>query len=192
MKLRQWHLVGLVILAAIMTATWFAYWTVWEQAFCIWVPCFSGISGIVLALVAKVRQRTRAETSSEPSKVSQGLLLVSIFLILQFAYVPLVLGIRNLEVRRAQDFIDTLIPRVEAYKREHNSYPATLQPVLTGEEEFPRLLQLSSEFSNEFDNQQFYFQQGDTYGFRFHLPDGSIGFHYEYCCGANGEWTITD
>jgi hypothetical protein len=40
--------------------------------------------------------------------------------------------------------------------------------------------------------QQLYFQRGATYGFQFHLPDGFIGFHYEYCCGADGSWTVTD
>jgi len=192
MKLKRWHLLGLVILAAIITVAVMAYRTVWYLAIFIWIPALSGILGIILALVAVVWQRRKAQTASWATRVSQGLLLVGIFLILQFAYLPVALGMRDWEVTRAQNFIDTLIPKLEAYQREHNSYPASLQPVLADADEIPRLLQLNGDFPLELDNRQYYFQRGETYGFQFRLPDGFIGFYYEYCCGANGEWTVTD
>ena len=88
------------------------------------------------------------------SRARKGLLLASVFLLLQVTYFPIAQGLRDLEVKRAQDFIGTLLPRLEEYERLHNEYPASMDSVLTGDEEVPRLLKLSGDFPLEYDNRQ--------------------------------------
>lgn len=193
MKLKTLHLVGLVVLAAIGTVVVLAYSTVWQLAIYSAFPCLSSLLGIVLALVALiVWLRTRTKESPALSRGSKGLLLASVFLLLQPAYLPTAQGLRDLEVKRAQGFIDALIVRLEEYERLHDEYPASADSVLTGDEKVPRLLRLNGDFPLEYDNRQYYVQRGATYGFRFYLPDGFVGFQYEYCCGADGVWTVTD
>ena len=170
-----------------------AYSTVWQLAVFGMLPCLSSLLGIILALIALlIWLRTRTKESPRLSRARKGLLLASVFLLLQVAYFPIAQGLRDLEVKRAQGFINALIPRLEEYERLHNEYPASADSVLTGDEEVPRLLQLSGDFPLEYDNRQYYVRREETYGFRFYLPDGFIGYQYEYCCGADGEWTVTD
>jgi hypothetical protein len=193
MKPRKYYVVSLVVLAAIGTAVVVAYSTVWHLAIFTMVPCLGSVLGVVLTLVAIIWCRKR--TTNEVlwlGRVRQGLLLVGIFLILQAAYIPLALTLRDLEVGRAQEFVTGLTPRLEEYKQQHNEYPASAEAVLTGDEKMPRLLQLHGDFPLEYDNRRPYFRRGSSYGFRFYLPDGFIGFQYEYCCGEKGKWTITD
>jgi hypothetical protein len=193
MKLRTLHLTGLVVLAAIITVLVLAYTTVWHVAVYSVLPCLSGVLGMILALaVLPAWLRTRTKDSSGLNSVRKVLLLASVFLLLQAAYLPIARGIRDLEVKRTQDLIGTLILRIEEYERLHGEYPANLDSVLTGDERVPRLLQLSGDFPMAYDNRQYYFQRGATYGFRFYVPDGFIGFQYEYCCGVDGIWTVTD
>jgi hypothetical protein len=193
MKLRTLHLVGLTVLAAIGTAVVLAYSTVWQLALYSVLFCLSSLLGIVLALVALiVWLRTRTKESPALSRGRKGLLLASVFLLLQVAYLAIAPGLRDLEVKRAQGFINALIPRLEEYERLHNEYPASADSVLTADEQVPRLLQLNGDFPLEYDNRQYYVPQGATYGFRFYLPDGFVGFQYEYCCGADGVWMVTD
>ncbi len=180
-------------MAAIGTVIVIAYLTVWQLAVYGVLLCVSSLLGIVLALTALlVWLRTRAKESPGWSKVKKGLFLAGVFLMMQIAYLPISQSLRDLEVKRAQDFISALIPRLEEYERQHNEYPASVDSVLMGGEEVPRLLQLSGNSPQEYDNRQYYVQRGATYGFRFYLPDGFIGFQYEYCCGAEGVWTVTD
>jgi hypothetical protein len=193
MKLRMPYLAGLVVLAAIGTVVVLACSTVWQLAIYSVLPCLSSLLGVILALATLlVWLRTRMKESQRLSRVRKGLFLASVFLLLQVAYFPIAQGLRDLEVKRAQDFINALVPRLEKYERLHNEYPASADSVLTGDEEVPRLLQLSGDSPLEYDNRQYYVQRGATYGFRFYLPDGFIGFQYEYCCGADGVWTVTD
>lgn len=183
----------MVILAAIGAVGVVAYSTVWQLAIFGVFPCLVSVLGVILALAALIaRRRARTKESPGLSRVSKVLLLTGVFLLLQGAYYPVALGIRNLEVKRTEDFIQALIPKLEAYKRLNNEYPASLDLILTGDEEIPRLLQLNGDFPMDYDNRRFYSQSGETYGFRFYLPDGFIGFQYEYCCGADGAWTVTD
>ena len=194
MKLRTLHLAGLVVLAAIGTAVVLAFLTVWQLAIFSVLPCLGSLFGIILALPALiVWLRTRTKESPALSGGRKGLLLASVFLLLQVAYFPIARGLRDLEVERAQAFINALIPRLEEYERLHNEYPASADSVVTADEQAPRLLQLVyGDSLLVYDNRQYYVRQGATYGFRFYLPDGFIGFQYEYCCGADGVWTVTD
>jgi hypothetical protein len=182
-----------VILAAIGTVVVVAYSTVWELVIFGMLPCLVGVVGIILTLIAlNVRRRARTKESPGLSKAGRVLLLIGIFLMIQGAYYPVALGIRSLEVNRTQNYLDTLTQKLEEYKNRSGVYPSGPDLALTDDEEVPRLLQLSGDFPLDYDNRQYYFQRGGTYGFQFYLPDGFIGFQYEYCCGADGEWTVTD
>lgn len=193
MKRKTLYLTGGVGLVALITAAGLAYATVWNLAIFGILFILATLLGLVLALIGfLVWRRTKREPSPRLSRVSQGLLLAGLFLSLQATYFPLALELRSWETRRAEAFIDRLIPKLEAYKRQHNDYPASLDLVLTGDETLPRLLQLSGDFPFRFDNRQYYILRDQSYGFRFYVPDGFIGFHYAYCCGADGGWTATD
>ncbi|GAB4531470.1 MAG: hypothetical protein Kow0063_10740 [Anaerolineae bacterium] len=193
MKLKTLCLTSLVVLAALGTALALAYSTLWQLAIFAALPCLVSLLGIILALAGLIAWlRTRTKETPGLSRGRKGLLLVGLFLSLQAAYLPIAQGLRDLEVRRAQDFINVLIPRLEEYKRLHDTYPDTADLVLTGDEQVPRLLQLNGDFPMEYDNRHYYARQGATYGFQFYLPDGFIGFQYEYCCGADGVWMVTD
>jgi hypothetical protein len=184
------YITGLVVVAAIITVAVLAYVTIWQVAIYSTLSCASTGLGTVLASVTLlVWLRTRTKESRALSRVRKGLFLGSLFLLLQVAYLPITRGLRDLEVRRAKDFVTALIPRLEEHWRAYDRYPASVDAVLTGDEGVPRLLQLSGGF---YDNRQYYVQREATYGFRFYLPDGFIGFQYEYCCGADGVWTVTD
>ena len=193
MKLRTMYVPGLVVLAAIATAAVLAYATIWQLAIFSVIPCVSGVLGIILTLVGLiVWLRTRTKEPPGLSRTGKGLFLVSVFFLLQGTYLPIGIGLRDREVDRAQDFIETLIPRLEEYERLHNTYPASVSAVLSGDEEVPRLLQMSGDTPHVYDNRRYYVQEGETYRFRFYLPDGWVGFQYKYCCGADGVWTVTD
>jgi hypothetical protein len=193
MKLRTPHLAGLVATAAVGTVIVLAYLTVWQLVIYGMLSCLSGVLGIVLVLATiLVWLRRRAEESPGFSKFGTVLFLVGIFLLVQVAYLPVGRGLRDMEVKRAQDYICALIPKLEEYERLHDEYPASVDSVLIGDEEAPRLLQLNGDSLLRYDNRQYYVRQGETYGFRFYLPDGFIGYEYEYCCGAAGVWTVTD
>lgn len=193
MNPRTLYLAGPVILAAIGAAAALAYATVWQLAIFSLLPCLGSVVGLVLALAGLVvRRRARTRESPGWSRVSTALLLAGLFLALQAAYFPIAQGLRNREVRQAQDFTAALIPKLEAYARLHDEYPASAEAVLAGDEEVPRLLQLSGDAPLAYDNRRYYRRQGESYGFRFYLPDGFIGFQFEYCCGVDGVWTVTD
>ena len=193
MNLRRLYVPGLVVLAGIATAAVLAYAAIWQLAIFSTLPCLSGVLGIILALVGLiVWLRTRTKEPSGLSRTGKGLLLASVFFLLQITYFPIARGLLDREISRAKDFIEALIPRLEEYERLHNTYPASASVVLSGDEEVPRLLQLSGDVPMAYDNRRYYVQRGETYAFRFYLPDGFIGFQYEYCCGADGVWTVTD
>jgi hypothetical protein len=120
------------------------------------------------------------------------MLLTSLFLVLQLVVYPVALAWRNQEVHQAQAFIEGLIPQLEDYYRQHSAYPEDVNSVLATGVGLPALLQLSDAFPLAYNNHDFYVYRETTYAFRFYVPDGFIGFRYDYCCGANGVWTVTD
>jgi hypothetical protein len=63
----------------------------------------------------------------------------------------------NLEAR---SFCDHLIPRLEAYKREHGGYPEAIPPDWLQSEAVPKLV----------DRRTFYIGSKDSYWFRFRDP----------------------
>ena len=193
MKLRMFYVPGLVVLAGIATAGVLAYLTIWNLAIFSAIPCLSSVLGIILALVGLiVWLRTRTKESTGTSRTGGGLLLASVFFLLQITYLPIGVSLQDREVSHAKDFIGALIPKLEEYERLNNTYPASASAVLSGDEEVPRLLQLSGDVPMVYDNRRYYVQEGETYRFRFYLPDGWVGFQYKYCCGADGVWTVTD
>ncbi|MBK8900658.1 MAG: hypothetical protein IPM53_05730 [Anaerolineaceae bacterium] len=193
MKVNRVHIFILVVFAALVVAAGWAYVTVWQLAFFILYPCLSSVLGIVLVLVLLAWQRrTRVETSRWSTWAKNGLFMVGVFLMVQIVYYPLALGMRDLEVDRAQAFLENLAVDLEAYHRANGDYPASIVTVLEDEQTVPRLLQLHGEFPFVYDNRQYYFQRGESFAFEFYLPDGFIGFRYSYCCGADGEWAVTD
>ena len=193
MKSRTLYFAGLVVVIAIGTAVIMAFSTVWHLAIYSAIPFLSSLFGIILALTTLlVWLQTRAKESARLVRIRKWLFLTSVFFLLQVAYFPVALSLRDLEVNRAKNFINAIIPKLEEYKRLNNEYPANIEFVLSGDEKVPGLLQLSGNSPLEYDNSQYYVLRGATYGFRFYLPDGFIGFHYEYCCGLGGVWTVTD
>ena len=191
-KLKPLAVLGLLLLVSLSIATLLAYFTRWQMAIASIIPAFCGLAGLLLVLlalitwgVAKIRGRG-GERSKYP-------LLAGLFLLLQLAYIPVAKVVRNQELGQAQVFIASLIPRLEAYKEQHGSYPPTVEAILTDGAPLPLLLQLQDGIPpRKFNNRNFYFQRETTYGFRFYLPDGFIGSSYEYCCGPRGQWTVTD
>jgi hypothetical protein len=157
------------------------------------IPFLSGVVGFILTLIGLlVLLRKRRLGSPGMSRTGMGFQLVGIFLLLQITYLPIGLGLRNREVSRAKDFTEALIPKLEEYMRLNDTYPDNVDVVLTSDEKVPRLLQLSGDFPLSAETRRYYFQREGSYGFRFNLPDGFIGFQYNYCCGAYGEWTVSD
>ena len=71
-------------------------------------------------------------------------------------------------------------------------YPTNPGALLSTDTAYPGLLELAGTFPVMYDNRRFYFSDETTYSFKFYVPDGFIGFHYVYCCGAEGAWTVTD
>lgn len=193
MNRRTVYITGLVILLAIATAAVLAYSTVWQQAMFAFIPFLSGAAGFILTIVALlILLRTRRIEPEGSNRFGYKMLLVGIFLLLQITYLPIGLGLRNREVSQAKDFTKALIPKLEEYKSLHGAYPDNLDEVLTGDEKAPRLLRPNNDFSFTYGNRQYYFQKEESYGFRFFLPDGFIGYQYQFCCGADGVWTVSD
>ena len=155
MKRRTLYVTGGVGVTALTTAAGLAYSTVWYLAIFGILFILATLLGLTLAVIGLiVWGRTKRVASPRLSRVSQGLLLVGLFLSLQVTYFPLAVQWRNWETRRVESFIAELIPHIEAYKRQHNEYPARADLVLAGDETLPRLLQLSGDFPFEFDNRQ--------------------------------------
>jgi hypothetical protein len=184
-------MLGLLSLLSLAIATLLVYLTRWQMAIASIIPLACGLIGLLLVLlalitwgVAKLRGR-----SGERSKYP---LLAGFFLLLQLAYFPVAKAVRDQELAQAHAFIASLIPRLEAYKEQHGAYPPAVEAILTDGDPLPPLLQLQGQSPMGFDNRNFYFQREETYGFRFFLPDGFIGYSYEYCCGSRGRWTVTD
>lgn len=170
-----------------------AYLLRWNRAIYNAIPFLCGITGITLALVTLLKiWLSKTKATLRQGKVEQARFLVSIFLMIQFIYFPFSSMFVNLEIEHAKVFAEALIPKLEEYKNQHKAYPEELSKILPVTNSFPSLLRLSGSLPNNFDNRDFYWRQDRTYSFHFYLPDGFIGFTYNYCCGANGSWTITD
>lgn len=186
-------MVGAVILAGLATAVGLAYAGRWQWLAYAAIPVLAGVLGLVLALVGLVTlRRAAAESSRRSQRWGRGLLLAGLFLVIQLASFPVALTWRDQEVRQAQDFIAALVPRLEDYQRQHGAYPDAVDAVLAADRSLPALLQLSDSFPLVYDNRNFYLRRETSYAFQFYLPDGFIGFRYDYCCGADGSWTVTD
>ncbi len=192
MKLKALAIVGLLSLVSLSAAALLAYFTRWQMAIASIIPLTCGLVGLLLVLLALITWGV-ARISGRSSQRYKYPLLAGLFLLLQLAYFPVAKVMRDQEVSQAQTFIASLIPRLEAYKEQHGAYPPTVEVVLTDGAPLPPLLQLQGSAPPlKFDNRNFYFQRETTYGFRFYLPDGFIGYAYEYCCGSRGRWTVAD
>lgn len=184
---------GLTGLASLALAALLAYFTRWWSAMAASIPLLSGLVGFMLLLLttlawglAKIRR------GASSTRINRSMLLIGFFLLLQLTYLPISQALRHAEVTRAQAYAEALIPRLETYHEQHGTYPATLDPLATGDANPPALLELHNDLPLPYDNREFYFQRGSTYSFRFYFPDGFIGYAYEYCCGPQGHWTVTD
>jgi hypothetical protein len=191
MKLKLLAVLGLLSLVSLSIATLLAYFTRWEMAIASIIPATCSLVGFLLVLLALVT-RGVAKIRGTDGQRSKYPLLAGLFLLLQLAYFPVAKAVRNQELAQVQAFIASLIPQLEAYKERHGTYPPAVEAILTDGPSLPALLQLQGDSPMEFDNRNFYFQRETAYGFRFYLPDGFIGFSYEYCCGPQGRWTVTD
>lgn len=157
------------------------------------ISLLSGLVGFLLVLITLgTLVLARARGSASPRRIGRISLLAGIFLLLQLVYIPTAGALRDREVTRAQKFVESLVPRLEAYKDQHGTYPTAVEAILSDDDSPPSLLRLRGDLPMQFDNQSFYSHRGTTYGFQFYLPDGFIGFSYEYCCGPNGKWMVTD
>ena len=191
MKLKPLAVLGLLSPVSLSIAALLAYFTRWVMAMASIIPAMCGLVGLLLVLLALITWGV-AKIRGTDSQRSKYPLLAGFFLLLQWGYFPIAQTVRNQEVAQAQTFIASLIPRLEAYKEQHGSYPPAVEAVLTDGAPLPPLLQMQGQLPVGFDNRNFYFQRATTYGFRFYLPDGFIGYSYEYCCGPRGRWTVTD
>ena len=122
MKGKTFAPVGLVLLASVLVAMLLAYTTKWYLAIFGLIPLVSGLLGVlmlILALIAFAVARLRRS----PGLRSRGniLLLAGVFFLLQLVYLPLARSFRDREVSRAQEFIQMLIPRLEAYRDQHDA-----------------------------------------------------------------------
>ena len=191
MKLKPLAVLGLLSLLSLSIAALLAYLTRWQMAIAGSVPAMGGLVGLLLVLLALITWGV-AKIRGTDSQRSKYPLLAGFFLLLQLAYFPIVQTVRNQELAQAQTFIASLVSRLEAYKEQHGTYPPAVEAVLTDGAPLPPLLQMQGQLPVGFDNRDFYFQRATTYGFRFYLPDGFIGYSYEYCCGPRGRWAVTD
>ncbi len=191
MKMKPLASLGLLSLASVAIAALLAYFTCWQMALAGIIPLVCGLAGLLLILLTLAAWGV-AKLSGRSSQHRKYPLPVGFLLLLQLAYFPTVKTVRDQELAQAQTFIASLIPRLEAYREQHGTYPPALEAVLTDGAPLPPLLQLQGQLPLGFDNRNFYFQRETTYGFRFYVPDGFIGTSYEYCCGPRGQWTATD
>ncbi|MBN1147262.1 MAG: hypothetical protein JXA78_08400 [Anaerolineales bacterium] len=181
------------LLISLAAAAGLAYTTVWNLAIFTLVPCGLVILGLFVCLAALILlRRAKAQEAAGLRRVSRVFLLAGLCLVVQLAYFPIAFTYRDYEIQRVKDFTHSLIPRLEEYKTTHDAYPESIEAILTSDDALPRLLRWKASFPGGYDNRQFYFQRGASYGFRFYLPDGFIGFQYEHCCGAGGSWAVTD
>ena len=193
MKRKTLTLLGLLSLSSLSLALLLAFSTRWYTAIVGGISLLSGLAGSLLVLITLgALALAQVRRSARPRRIGRVSLLVGIFLLLQLVYIPTAGALRNRQVRQAQEFVESLVPRLEAYKHQYGTYPTAVEAILSDDDSPPSLLQLRGDFPMQFDNRSFYFHRGTTVGFRFYLPDGFIGFSYEYCCGPNGKWTVTD
>ncbi len=184
---------GVSVLASLAVAILLAYLTRWQTAVAGIIPLISGLVGSLLVLMALIAWGLAQVRGPAGRRGRAGYyLLAGVFFLLQLAYIPTAQALRHQQVTQAQTYMASLMPRLEAYKEQHGVYPSRVEAILTDDTSLPLLLQLQGNVPMEFNNRHFYFQRGTTYGFRFYLPDGFIGFSYEYCCGPHGQWTVTD
>ena len=193
MKSKTLMIWGLTGLASLALAVLLAYLTRWWVAMAVSIPLLSALVGFILALLTLLAwglAKIRRGASSPP--INRSMLLIGFFLLLQLTYIPISQVLRHTQVTRAQKYAEALVPRLETYREQNGTYPATLHSIATDVSDLPALLELQGDIPLPYDNRDFYFQHGSTYGFRFYLPDGFIGYIYEYCCGPQGHWTVTD
>jgi hypothetical protein len=193
MNLKTLLLAGLLGLTSLIIAALLAYLTRWQTAMLSLIPLLCGLMGFVLVLLALLAWGlAKARQVASLRRTGNLLLMAGFFLLLQLAYLPISQRLRQQEVVRAQLFVEALVPSLEAYKARQGVYPETFETILSDDPGPPALLQLQGDYPLQFNNRNFYFQREATYGFRFYLPDGFIGHSYEYCCGSEGRWTVTD
>lgn len=194
MKLKTLTFSALVILAGLLVAAGLAYFNRWQLAIFSFVPALVTLLGVILMVITLLfRRYTKAQLPARRQLLNTTLLLISLFFILQLAFFPLAQTFRNREVRRAQAFLTSLIPQLEDYKHQHTDYPENITALLPEDETLlPPLLQLKGTLPMTYDNRDFYQYHETSYSFQFYVPDGFIGFEYNYCCGPEGTWTVTD
>ena len=194
MKRETLQRMGWVIIASLVVAAVSGYVARWYLALYSSITLLCFLLGCLIILISLIALlwRKNAPAQRRNSAVAKWL-LVGIFLLGQFSALPIGQAFRGWEVRRAQAYIEALIPQIESYHHQNDVYPPEINSIISGSENpLPSLLQLKSSDPFAFDNHEFYLYQEITYAFEFYLPDGFIGFQYRYCCGSNGTWTVTD
>jgi hypothetical protein len=184
--------IGLTIVLSIALAAGLAYLNRWYLAIFSLYPFVTAFVGLLLALIGLVMRRAQTGSAGRLRPISRVLLLLGLAGILQLTAPPQARFFRDREVQRAQTFLESLVPVLEDYKLRNAGYPEHLSLVLAPGTPLPALLQLRSEAFPPYDNRDFYQPRAETYVFTFYVPDGFIGFQYQYCCGPEGTWTVTD
>jgi hypothetical protein len=193
MKPKSLVIWGLTSLTSTTLAALLAYLMRWRSAIAAPIPFLSGLAGffmIVIILLAHGLVKLRRGKS--PNLITNPLLLAGFFLLLQLAYLPISQALHQKQVNQAQAYAEALIPKIEAYKTQHGTYPETLRAILPKQAALPALLKLHGVVALPYNNRHFYFRSGSTYAFQFYYPDGFIGYTYKYCCGPHGHWAVTD
>lgn len=110
--------------------------------------------------------------------VGKKLLLAATVLMVQIFSLPIGIAFRNLEVQRARDYCQSLIPALHRNYEQTGDYPLELPKGTAG---LPRLLQ----------GQTFYSVSDGTFRFSFTEPQTVPPTLHEYCCGLDGAWTTS-
>jgi hypothetical protein len=95
------------------------------------------------------------------------------------SYLPgLLLNLQD--VNSAQSYCETLMPRLEAHRVQHGTYPATVDSLLPADRPLPRLLR----------QQEFYRPIGAGYEFAFLDPSPLMGGHtyFSFDHRPSGRW----
>ncbi len=115
-----------------------------------------------------------AEKESVICPLVTGLVLICLMQLAQLSY-PVGMIFHARDVASAKEFIDALVPEVEAIRDETGQYPMEISELLQGREE-PRLIASFTYMSDHVPG-AYYFSRAEKYCFIFQDPGMEVGYH---------------
>jgi hypothetical protein len=124
-----WTALVSVVVFAVMT--WFLHGSFVHFAISIGLALLIAVAVVIAFVVRIVRQFARRDSSHELFDRDGRQLLFSWFILLSAAIVSVVPGVfvEIWHIDRAQTWAVELVPRLEAWRETHGSYPATLDEI---------------------------------------------------------------